>query len=136
MIVINRNPSSQDLRQFGVLWLVFFTAIGAMVWYRTDSEVVTVLIWVAALIIGVLGFVFLNFMRLVYLGMICLAFPIGWVISHVVLATVYYVVLSPIALILRIARYDPLGKRPDGSRESYWVKLPEIEDSGRYFRQF
>ena len=36
------------------------------------------------------------------------------------LAIVYFVVLSPIALVIRLV-HDPLHRRPDPRRSSYWT---------------
>jgi hypothetical protein len=62
--------------------------------------------------------------------------PIGWVISHVILAVIYYLVLTPIGLLLRAAGRDLLARRRDPTAESYWIDRgakPEVE---RYFRQY
>ena len=77
------------------------------------------------------------FMRLVFLGMPFLAWPIGFVVSHVVLAVVYYLVLTPIGLLTRLFGYDSMEKRFDPEAESYWFKrsIKRVE-SKRYFRQF
>lgn len=132
----NKNPSPRELKQFGALWLLFFTLVGAIIWHRTDSEIVALGIWGTAMAIGVVGFVVPAFMRLVYLGMSYLAFPIGWVVSHVLVALIYYLVLTPIALVLKVAGYDPMERRFDPSMESYWVRQPKAPDPRRYFRQF
>ena len=77
------------------------------------------------------------FMRLVFLGMSYAAWPIGFVVSHVVLAMVYYLVMTPIGLAMRVFGYDPMTRRGDLAKKSYWVE----RDSGTrgpdsYFRQF
>jgi hypothetical protein len=41
-----------------------------------------------------------RFLRLVSVGMSYAAFPVGFVVSHVVLALVYYGVLTPIIIVL------------------------------------
>ncbi len=38
-------------------------------------------------------------MRAVFVGMSYLAWPIGFVVSHVILALVYYLVFTPIGLV-------------------------------------
>ena len=94
------------------------------------------MIWGAALTAAVVGFLFPKFMRLLYLGMFYLAFPIGWVVSHVLLAVIYYLLVTPMALVLKILGRDPLERSLDRSRESYWVRCEQADTSSRYFRQF
>ena len=87
--------------------------------------------------VPVIGWLLPSFMRLVFLGMSYAAWPIGFVVSHVVLALVYYLVMTPIGLAMRVVGYDPMNRRRDVSGESTWVE----RDSGTrgpesYFRQF
>ena len=136
MIEINKNPSARELKQFGALWLIFFAIVGGIAWYRTGSQAGGVAVWTIALVTATVGFLLPSFMRLVYVGMIYVAFPIGWLISHFVLALAYYLVLTPIAFVLKMAARDSLELRFDRSVESYWTRLPRIEDPNRCFRQF
>ena len=39
----------------------------------------------------------------IYLGWIYAAFPIGWTVSHLLLAAIYYLIVTPIALAVRLA---------------------------------
>jgi hypothetical protein len=55
----------------------------------------------------------------------------------VVLALVYYGVLTPIGLVMKLFGYDPMKKRFDSGAATYWVKRPgEKTGPKRYFRQF
>jgi hypothetical protein len=64
------------------------------------------------------------------------AFPIGWLVSHALLAIIYYLVITPIGLVMRGLGKDPIQKRFDPTRKSYWVKREATRDRSRYFRQF
>ena len=47
---------------------------------------------------------------------------LGAINSRVLLTLVYYLVLTPIALLYRLTHRDPLGlKRADDSERSYWI---------------
>jgi hypothetical protein len=73
----------------------------------------------------------------VFLGMSYAAWPIGFVVSHVILALVYYLVFTPVGLAMRIFRYDPMNRRFDDAAQSYWVvRDPAATPPKRYFRQF
>ena len=43
-----------------------------------------------------------------FLGWMYAAFPIGWTISHLLLLAVYYFVLTPVGLALRLTGRDPV----------------------------
>ena len=137
VVQINRNPTRRELKQFGFIWLGFLLLFGAIAYFKFDSQLAALWLWVAAVVVPILGWLVPAFMRLVFLGMSYLAWPIGFVVSHVVLAVVYYLVLTPIGLLTRIFGYDSMKKRFDPEAESYWIeRSSEAVDPKRYFRQF
>jgi hypothetical protein len=138
VIQINTDPTRKQLNQFGLIWLVFFAVMGTVFWFKLHSTTVSGAMWAAAVVVPVIGWAVPAFMKLVYLGMSYLAWPIGFVISHIILAVVYYLVFTPIGLIMRLVGYDPMCRRFDAAAESYWVERPKdaTMDMRRYFRQF
>lgn len=136
MIEVNKNPSARELRQFGGIWLVFFSLATGVYWHRGGDGTIALAVWAAAAAAALAGFAHLPWMRLIFVGMSYLAFPIGWVVSHLLLGAVYYLVLTPVGLIMKIAGRDPLERKLDRSASTYWVRLPEVRDTERYFRQF
>ena len=137
IVQINRNPSRRQLNQFGFVWLGFLVLFGVIAFFKFDNPGVARWLWLAAVVVPVLGWLVPAFMRLVFLGMSYLAWPIGFVVSHVVLAVVYYLVLTPIGLLTRLFRYDSMKRTFDREVTSYWVeRSPEAVDPKRYFRQF
>jgi hypothetical protein len=72
--------------------------------------------------------------RLVFVGLILMTFPIGWVVSHLLLGLIFYGVVTPIGLILRIIGHDPLQlKKPSGN--SIWMNPVVKTDATHYLRQ-
>ncbi len=65
-----------------------------------------------------------------------LAFPIGWVISHVILALVFYGLFTPLALVFRLIGRDALVLRRSPSARGYWQPRPQVTDPRRYLKQF
>ncbi len=136
LIRIEHNPSRGQLTVFGILWLVVFSAIGLAILSRGGSRPVAIALLVAATTVPAIGWPVPRFMRWVYLGMAYATLPIGYVVSHLMLAAVYYVVLTPIGLLMRVLRYDPMQRRFDREATSYWVPRQQKEGTKTYFRQF
>ena len=104
---------------------------------KFDNTAIARWLWVAAVVVPTVGWLVPAFMRLVFVGMSYLAWPIGFVISHVVLAMVYYLVLTPIGLLTRLFGYDSMKKSFNRDATSYWVeRSPEALSAKHYFRQF
>ena len=61
-------------------------------------------------------------------------FPIGWVLSHLLLGAVFYCLFTPLGLIFRLIGRDALGLRRSVA-VSYWRPKPAANDLRGYFRQ-
>ena len=46
--------------------------------------------------------------------------PIGWLLSNGLLAAAYYLLLTPIGMVLRLAGHDALRSRIDREATTYW----------------
>jgi hypothetical protein len=135
LIRIERNPSRRQLAVFGAVWLVVFATWGGMALSRSGSSMAAV-IWIVAVLVPAIGWLVPSLMRIVYLGMAWLVFPVGLGVSFVILAGVYYAVLTPIGLLMRWFGYDPMCRQRDANAVSYWTSRKPAGDVRRYFRQF
>ncbi|MEO1130614.1 MAG: SxtJ family membrane protein [Planctomycetota bacterium] len=142
MIELRTNPSARELRWFGVLVAVFCTIFGLIIWgkavwlFGAQTMTAPIVIWSFGALFCLTYYAVPPLRRWMYAGWILAVFPIGWVVSHVVLAAVYYVILTPIGLLLRLFGKDPMHRRIEPDRASYWIDRGEASDSSRYFRQF
>jgi len=89
-------------------------------------------------IVAIYGLVSLAVPRLafpVYAILTVATFPIGWIVSRIMLAALFYVVLTPIAIVQRLVRRDVLGLRKPET-QSYWEDVESGRDPASYLRQF
>jgi hypothetical protein len=134
MIEINKNPSLRTLRQFS-LALGVFAAIGYFVIAPGGSSRPTSVIWTTCAVIAISGLVRPASIYTIYLAMSYLTAPIGIVVSLTVLGIVYYIVVTPIGLVMRLFGMDPLQRRGDPKADTYWRKREQPQPD-QYFRQF
>lgn len=135
MIAIEWNPSTKQLRQFAGIWFPAFCGlVGYSIGRKTGHWSEVEIGWVLAGLLSVGGLVLPALIRPIFIGLILLTFPIGWVVSHLLLGLIFYGVVTPIGLILRISGHDPLQlKKP--SRNSVWKTPVGKTDATRYLRQ-
>jgi hypothetical protein len=88
-----------------------------------------------AVTVGPLGLLWPQTVRWVYVAWMVLAFPIGWTISTVILALMFFLVFTPVALVFRLKGRDALGLKPKPDAATYWVDKPVITDPRRYLYQ-
>ena len=137
MIPVNRNPTRSQLRWFAALvFPLFWGWIAFLVWKRAEWPRLAIAIAAVAVAISVAGLLSPAFMRRVWVAMMVGLSPIGWVMSHVILAVIYYLVLAPLGLALRLAGRDLLSRRFDPSAKSYWIDRAGELPVERYFRQY
>ncbi|MBW3543785.1 MAG: hypothetical protein KY476_26350 [Planctomycetes bacterium] len=136
MIDIKWHPESRFLRQFAALFIVFFGLVGAHQFFGRDAHTAGIVLWAVGGTIGGVGLVAPAFMRYVYLGWMCALYPVAWVVSHVVLAAIYFLVLTPIGLAMKLFGRDPMQRSFDPAASTYWKPRPPQTETSRYFRQF
>jgi hypothetical protein len=61
---------------------------------------------------------------------------IGFVVSNIAAAVIYYLVITPVGLLLRLCGRDPLERGFERERKSYWKAAPKRDDAERCFRQY
>ncbi len=111
LIEIKRDPSARDIRQFSFIWLPLFCFLLA-VWaiYRYDAPRVAAALLAGGGVSIALGAVRPGWMRTVFLAWMWAAFPIGWLVSHVLIAVIYFLMITPIGLIMRALGHDPMTR--------------------------
>lgn len=136
MIEINFNPPRRDLRIFCGLLIAFAALVAGWLHYRHEQTTLAVVVFCVGNAIAVAGLIAPAFARWVYVGWMVAVFPIGWVVSHILLAIVFYGVFTPFGLIMRACGRDPMTRSFDSDAESYWVPREGPANPERYFRQF
>lgn len=146
MIAIDWKPNNKQLRTFGFVGTAVFALLGGWTFWQGALFGLAMGPDTARLVAGILaglGGVCLVPAVLwprglwpLYLVLNVVALPIGWVISHAVLFVVYFGVVTPIALAMKILGRDALHRRFDPQAESYWTPAETNPPAKRYFRQF
>ena len=135
-ITINTSPSQRDLRWFGLLLPVFFAIAGALVWRRTESLSSAVALWALGGTVSALFAFWPASRRRIYVGWMYAVYPIGWTVSHLLLGIVYFVVITPIGIVVRVLLRDPLERHFDRAASTYWVRHNPERRIERYLRQY
>ncbi len=123
------------LRKFGLTMGVAFAIFGGLFFWRGHTVAPYLFIVAAAfLLLAALAPKALKPVQRVWMT---LATVLGWVMTRVLLSIVFFIGVTPIALIARVVgkRFLDLGFEPD--RESYWEKRePQTRGMERYESQF
>ena len=136
LVQLNRNPSRKDLRWFGLLFGAFFGLLGALAWRRHGFGLAAEILLGVAVVVPIAYYAFPPLRRPIYVGWITLVYPVGLAVSFTVMALVYFAVITPVGLALRLAGRDPMQRAFEPARPSYWVEHPTGGEAPKYFRQY
>jgi hypothetical protein len=137
LLPFNANPTRRELRQFASLWLpLSCVAVAAVLWKAGFSNATSGVVAATGAALGIVGWLRPDLFRPIFVAWLAAAYPIGWVVSHVVLAILYFGVLTPIGLTLRLFGRDPMTRRWDRDATTYWTPHRGSTDDSAYFRQY
>ncbi len=136
MIELNWSPDNKTLKQFALIGLLGFPGVGAVAYWVWQMPTLAVVLAGLGAAVWLLSMIHTPSVRYVYVAMSVAAYPIGFAVSHVVLAAVYYLLITPMGLIFKLIGRDALDRRLDRHSVTYWQLRPAANSPDRYFKQF
>ena len=132
LIDINWNPSSRQLRQFGVACVLALPLIGWL--WGLAGQTIGILVVIGCLLC-VIGFAFPSLLKPVFVGLTVLVAPIGIVVGELTMLIIYYGVFLPMSIVFKILNRDALQLKIQLDRKSYWQSKKKPSSVASYFRQ-
>ena len=126
---MNKKSSNKS---FGILFFVVFLGLG--LWPLTNDNNPNIYLIIISIIFLILGL--LNSKLLSPLNSFWIKFGelLGKIIAPVVMAIIYFLILTPISLIVRLFGKDLLGLKLSKQLKTYWIKRKK--DLGSMDKQF
>lgn len=127
---MNLNQTElKKIRKSGIIAAVILLTIATLHLLKGHNK-----FSIALYILAVVFFIMTRFFPAVFKK---LTQAIGESITGLMLSIVFYVVITPMGLIMRLFSKDPLDRRIEKEKDSYWIKKePATEDVSRYEKQF
>jgi len=129
------NLDKNDLRKFGITMGVSFLIVVLLLTIRHKPNLLP--LFSISIIFFISAFMLPALLKPIYILWMRLAFILGWINTRLILSILFYLVFTPIGLVMRLFRVDLLDRKIDKNKESYWRKK---EKSGfsllNYERQF
>lgn len=123
-------------RTFGFVFTGIFLLIAAYLWYH-DGKTVAIQVF---MVLAAVFFAFTIFMPIVLRPLnkawYKLGLLMGRVVSPIVLGILFFILITPIAIVMRLAGRDPLKLRKQNV-ESHWIeRVPPGPESTSFKDQF
>ncbi len=122
---IATNHNKKEFRKFGITIGVFLILVGLVLFLRRSDYAMTV---------GIIGIAFCAFglilpvlLRPFYIIWMSFASVLGFIMTRVILSLVFYLIFTPVGLVLRLLRKDLLNRKIEPDKQSYWELRPDKE---------
>ena len=119
-------------RSFGILFFIVFLALG--LWPLTKGNEINVYLTSISLVFLVLGLFNSKILSPLSKAWIKLGEILGKIIAPIVMALVYFIILTPVSLLVRVFGKDLIGLKFKKNQNTYWIKRKK--DLGTMDKQF
>ena len=145
MIEIDWRPDDRTLRQFGFIALFGFSFLAAIAWFEVlvfsfglgaARPIVAGSFAALATLSTIFSLVAPRANLPIYVGLTVLAYPIGFVLSYLIMGLLFFGMITPLGLVFRLIGKDPLHRRFEPAAQTYWSDPRPRRGKDSYFRQF
>ena len=119
-------------KSFGILFFIIFLGLG--LWPLTEDLSANIYLIFISLLFLILGIINSKILTPFNKAWIKLGEILGRLIAPAVMALIYFFILTPISLIVRIFGKDLLNLKFFDQKKSYWINRKK--DSGKMNKQF
>ena len=112
--------SQSSNKSFGLLFFVVFLILA--LWPLKNGSNINLYFTISSIIFLILGLINSKLLSPLNKSWIKLGEILGMIIAPIVMALVYFVILTPVSFIVRIFGKDLLGLKFLKEKETYWIK--------------
>ena len=124
--------SQSSNRSFGLLFFIVFIVVG--LWPITKGETANIYLILISLFFLIFGLINSKILSPFNKAWIKLGEILGLIIAPIIMALVYFIILTPISLIVRMLGKDLLGLKFLKKQDTYWIK--RVKKLGTMKKQF
>ena len=131
------NCTKKEIRLWAlVMAAILFIVAGIqyLIWAHTRTATV---FWLLCAFFLLFGLIAPGALKPIYKLWLKFAAVLAWVNTRLILGLMFYLVFTPIGLILRLLRVDLIKQRWDRDASTYWIRRPsKTFDPANYERQY
>ena len=130
------RPDAGELRRFAIAMLIGFTVLGALsAWRGKGIGTASIVLWSIGVALAVAAFI-PKVGRIAYLAVYLPTSIIGYVVSNILLALMFLLVITPLGLILKLMGKDLLQRQRPQKERTGWLPVKSTKTEDSYYRQF
>ena len=131
------DQSRESLLKFAVTIAGALAGLGILIFLFGRHPQRAFLLWVVGVLFLITGFVKPLLLKGIHTVWMAFAFALGWVMSRVILTILFFLVITPMGLLMRLFGKDPMNREITSDASTYWIKREKKPiDPSQYERQF
>ena len=119
-------------RNFGLVFFIIFLILG--LWPITNGEEIRIWLILLAFMFLILGIMESKLLSPLNRLWFKFGIMLGAIVAPIVMGAIFFIVVTPIGIVMSIMGKDLLNKKHDKKKETYWIK--RIKPTGSMKRQF
>ncbi len=119
----NLPKTAREVRKFGLTIGVVLVLLAVFLWWKEKPSAIYFAL--AGVLFASATGLWPRLMRPFYLGWMAFAVVMGFIMTRVILAVLFYGMFTPMALVMKALGKDPLRERRDKTAQTYWIKRPQ-----------
>ena len=124
--------SQNSNRSFGLLFFIVFIVVG--LWPVIKGEAANIYLILISLFFLIFGLINSKILSPFNKAWIKFGEILGLIIAPIIMALVYFIILTPISIIVRMLGKDLLGLKFLKKQDTYWIK--RVKKLGTMKKQF
>ncbi len=124
----------KNLKKFGITMGTAFLVIALLVFWKRHSFPLP-LSYISFAFFA-LAFTIPCSLKLLYIVWMKLAFVLSWVNTRIILVLLFYLLFTPISLVMRLFGSDLLERKIEKDKASYWHKKEQSRGKEHYEKLF
>lgn len=134
----NVDTSTESIRSFGLMVGGVLIGLAVVLWWTGGREFGTTEISLVGIggVLVVSGALVPTILRPLYRVWMALAVTMGFIMTRVLLAAVFYGVVTPVGLLRRVFSEDPMCRELDPDASSYWIAKTEHRDRSEKLEKY
>lgn len=131
----NIKSTKKELREFGLTIGIILVILGSIaLWRNKDIYPYFLGIGTTFIVLGLTFYKILLPFQKIWMG---LGLVIGFFVNRIILSILYYLVITPIGLVMRLLKKDIIDQKINKNVNSYWhEKDNKLKDKASYENQY
>jgi hypothetical protein len=131
------TPSNRDIRIWALVMTALLAIIGLVQYLHWHHETAARVFWILAAVFFLPGMLAPATLRPAYKLWMKFAAVLAWINTRVILSLTFYLVFTPVGLIMKLFGKDIIKEKWDPKATTYWIEREATPfDPSRYEKQY